>query len=53
MYFEKTTEWSNQIIINIENSLVISYSILYIMLFFIWPTHLLLLSKHLTLLMFI
>jgi hypothetical protein len=36
MYFEKTTEWSNQIIINTENSLVISYSILYIMLFFIW-----------------
>jgi NADH-quinone oxidoreductase subunit N len=53
MYFEKNMEWNNQIIINKENSLIISYCTLYIMLFFIWPTHLLLLSKHLTILMFI
>ena len=53
MYFEKNTEWNNQIIINKENSLIISYSTLYIMFFFMWPSHLLLLSKHLTILMFI
>jgi NADH-quinone oxidoreductase subunit N len=35
MYFEKNIELNNQIIINKENSLIISYCTLYIMLFFI------------------
>jgi NADH:ubiquinone oxidoreductase subunit 2 (subunit N) len=34
MYFEKTNGWSNQIIINKENSLLASYSTLYVMVFF-------------------
>ena len=53
MYFEKINGWSNQIIINKENSLLASYCTLYVMFFFMWPTHLLLLSKHITILMFI